>query len=47
MTSAISFMTISFKIKKNCNIGSPRLPIVPIAMPNATQNVIKPIHQMF
>ncbi len=43
MTSLINFMTISFKIRKKCNIGSPRLPIVPIVIPNATQNVIKPI----
>jgi hypothetical protein len=43
MTSLINFMTISFKIRKKCNMGSPRLPIVPIVIPNATQNVIKPI----
>ncbi len=36
-------MTISFNIRKKCNIGSPRFPIVPIAIPNAQQNVIKPI----
>ena len=36
-------MTISFKIRKKCNIGSPRLPIVPIVRPNAKQNVIKPM----
>ncbi len=43
MTSLINFMTISFNIRKKCNIGSPRLPIVPIAIPNAQQNVIKPV----
>jgi hypothetical protein len=42
MTILINFMTISFNIRKKCNIGSPRLPIVPIAIPNATQNAIKP-----
>lgn len=43
MTSLINFMTISFRIRKKCNIGSARCPIVPIVMPNAQQNVIKPI----
>jgi hypothetical protein len=38
-------MTISFNIRKKCNIGSPRLPIVPIVIPNAQQNVIKPIYK--
>jgi hypothetical protein len=43
MTSLINFITISFNIRKKCNIGSPRFPIVPIAIPNAQQNVIKPV----
>jgi hypothetical protein len=43
MTSLINFMTISFSIRKKCNIGSPLLPIVPIAIPKAQQNAIKPI----
>ncbi len=46
MTSLINFMTISFNIRKKCNIGSPRFPIVPIAIPNAQQNVIKPIEYL-
>jgi len=43
MTSLINFITISFNIRKKCNIGSPRFPIVPIAIPKAQQNVIKPV----